>query len=104
MLMPKPSMIAAGSAVATLLSLPAFAADPLNGQVTAARTPVAGATVTLYAAGDGAPRQLAEAKTGADGRFVMNADGGGAILYLVAKSGKAAADEGSGDNPALALI
>jgi streptogramin lyase len=65
---------------------------------------VAGATITLYAAGDGAPRQLAESRTGADGRFTLNADSGGAVVYVVAKGGKSSADKGSGDNPALALV
>jgi DNA-binding beta-propeller fold protein YncE len=101
--MSKWSLIAAMYAVATLLSLPAFA-DSLNGQVTAAGSPVAGATVTLYAANESAPTQLAEAKTGADGHFAMNADGGGAILYLVAKGGKSAADKSGGNNPALAFV
>jgi hypothetical protein len=82
----------------------ALAADQINGKVTAAGAPVAAATVTLYAASDGAPKQLAEVKTGADGRFALNADGGGAVLYLIAKAGKSGADKGSGDNPALALV
>jgi hypothetical protein len=101
--MSKSSMMAVASAAAALLSSPAFA-DPLAGQVTAAGAPVAGATITLYAAGDGAPRQLAESRTGADGRFTLNADSGGAVVYVVAKGGKSSADKGSGDNPALALV
>ena len=60
----------------------------LGGQVVIAGKPIADATVTLYAAGEGAPTQVAQAKTGADGKFSVDAksapkDG---VLYLIAKS------------------
>jgi hypothetical protein len=88
-----------------LSSVPTFAvADTINGQVLGAGAPIIGAMVTLWAEGTGAPTQLAQTRTGDDGRFVFNADGRGAILYLVAKGGRSAANSGSGDNPALALI
>ena len=60
--------------------------------------------MTLWAAGTGAPQQLAQTQTGGDGGFVLDADGKGAILYLVAKGGRPAASKASGENPALALI
>ena len=46
----------------------------LAGKVQIAGSPVAGATVTLYAAGTGAPSQLAQGKTDGDGVFKL--DGG----------------------------
>jgi hypothetical protein len=91
-------------------SAPTFAADGvnrINGQVLGAGAPIAGSTVTLWAAGAGAPKPLAQVQTGADGRFVLNATAAAAddaILYLVAKDGRSAADKASGDNSAIALI
>jgi hypothetical protein len=79
-------------------------ADSINGQVVGAVAPIVGSTVILWAAGTGAPQQLAQTQTGADGGFVLNADGKGAILYLVAKGGRPAASKAGGENPALALI
>ena len=45
----------------------AFAA-PLDGQVLGGGAPVANATATLWQAGSATPRQLAQARSGADGR------------------------------------
>jgi hypothetical protein len=64
------------------------ATSGLAGQVVIAGKPVADATVTLYAAGEDAPTQLALGKTSADGKFSVDAisapkDG---VLYLIAKS------------------
>jgi hypothetical protein len=59
--------------------------------------------VTLWAASDGAPRQLGKARTGADGRFTLKATGSG-VLYLVARGGHPAASKVGGDNPAIALL
>ena len=70
-----------------------FAAS-LGGQVQGGGAPIAGSTVTLFAASAGAPKQLAQATTGADGRFTVNAPdvvGSDSILYVVAKGGTAAA-------------
>ena len=90
-------------ALSALASTHAFA-DRINGQVVGAGAPIIGSTVTLWAAGTGAPQQLAQTQTGGDGGFVLDADGKGAILYLVAKGGRPAASKASGENPALALI
>jgi hypothetical protein len=99
---------AAAAAAVGLLSFPcAFAAESIKGQVQGGGAPVANATVTLFAAGSTAPRQLAQAKTGADGRFALNATSAtptDATLYLVARGGRSAADKASGDNPAIALM
>src|SRR6516164_8925828 len=83
------------------------AAEALDGQVFAGGHPVAGSNVTLWAAGAGAPQQLAQARTDPDGHFAfasIAAPGPDASLYLVAKGGHSAADKTSGDNPALALM
>ena len=89
-----------------LAANPAFA-ETLDGQVHGGGQPIANSTVTLWAAGAGAPQQLAQARTDAEGRFVFasaNAPGADASLYLVAKGGHSAADKADGDNPALALL
>jgi len=56
-------------ALTALTSAHAFA-DRINGQVLGAGAPIVGSTVTLWAAGPGAPQQLAQTQTGADGGFV----------------------------------
>ena len=86
---------------------PASAAERIQGQVLGAGAPIAGSTVTLYAASAGAPRQLAQVRTDAKGRFALNATGtasNDAALYLVAKGGMPAAGKVGGDNPAIALM
>jgi hypothetical protein len=83
-----------------LAQVRAMAAD-LAGNVQGAGLPIAGSTVTLYAAGTGAPTQLAQGKTDDNGAFDLNVDQtpAGGILCLVAKGGtpKAAADKGPND-------
>jgi hypothetical protein len=65
--------------------------------VLAARAPVAGATVTLWAASADAPRELARVRSGPDGRFSLDApSAANASLYLVAQGGS--------DHPALVLM
>lgn len=61
----------------------------------------------MWAASAGAPAQLAQTQTGADGRFTLQAAGvpaEDAILYLVAKGGTPAAHQAGGDNPTIALM
>jgi hypothetical protein len=98
-----------GIALLALLALATgpVAAQQINGQVLGAGAPIAGSTVTLWEASAGSPQQLAQARTGADGRFslmasrVANKD---STLYLVAQGGRPTASTASGDNPAIALI
>jgi hypothetical protein len=91
--------------VGLLSTAPVFGANAIEGQVTGAGAPISGSMVTLWAASAAAPKQLAQARTGADGRFVLDGgDGGGAILYLIAKGGSPAAAKAGGDNPAVALL
>ena len=97
-------LLCAVFALVALLCAGCASAQPINGQVLVAGAPVGGSTVTLWAEGSDAPTQLAQARTGADGRFVLSADGRGAILYLVAQGGQPAASKEGGENPAIALL
>ena len=88
-------------------AMPAAAALTLEGRVLGGGAPIASSTVTLWAASAGTPKQLAQARTGADGRFTMavpGARGADSSLYLVAKGGQSKADKASGNNPAIALM
>jgi hypothetical protein len=83
----------------------ARAAD-FTGSVQGAGKPIAGSTVTLYAATSGAPKQLAQGTTDDNGAFQLAvgqppAEG---ILYVVAKSGTAQAAADKGANNAIALL
>jgi len=84
----------------------AIAAASLSGQVLGAGSPVANSTVTLWTASAGAPKQLAQARSGADGRFTLTAPSApaDASLYLVAQGGQPGAKKAVGNNPAIALI
>jgi hypothetical protein len=81
-----------------------FAAD-IKGQVLGAGVPITQSTVTLLAASAGPPKQLAQTKTDSDGKFVIHGTGTpDSSLYLVATGGVSAANQGAGNNPAIALI
>lgn len=85
----------------------ASASVQIVGQVQAGGGSVASSTVTLWAASAGAPKQLAQTKSAADGRFEIGTDetpDKDAVLYLVAKGGVATINKDSGDNPAIALL
>jgi hypothetical protein len=89
-------MLPAGSALAATL----------NGQVLGGGAPVANSTVTLWAASAGAPKQLAQTRSGADGRFTLTAPATPAdsTVYLVAQGGQPTANKAAGSNPAIALM
>src|SRR5262245_39192425 len=75
----------------------AAAAVSINGQVQAGGGAVAGSTVTLWVASAGEPRQLAQVRTGAEGRFSLRTDvtpSGDSTLYIVANGGVAAISKG----------
>ena len=81
--------------------------EVVRGQVLGGGAPIDNSNVTLWAATAGAPKQLAQARTSADGRFAIKAAGAPgkeAILYLVAKGGRPTANRASGDNPGIALM
>ncbi len=86
---------------------PTAAAVRIEGQVQVGGGPLASSTVTLWAASAGDPKQLAQTQTGSDGDFVIGSQetlGNDAVLYLVAKGGVATINNGSGDNPAIAVL
>ncbi len=85
--------------------LRAMAAE-LAGNVQGAGLPIAGSTVTLYAASTGSPTQLAQGKTDGNGAFNLNVDQTPAdsVLYLVAKGGTPEAAADKGPNDAIALM
>jgi hypothetical protein len=83
------------------------ATENINGQVQGAGAPIANSTVTLWAASAGAPKQLAQTRTGAEGHSAISAaeaPGHDSSLYLIAKGGTPAANKAKGDNPVIALI
>jgi hypothetical protein len=84
----------------------AVTADALEGKVLGGGQPITNSTVTLWAASEGAPQQLGQARTGADGSFTLNSTvpTGAVTLYLIAKGGQPAASAQGGDNPAIALM
>ncbi len=77
-------------------------ASDISGTVFGSGSPISGATVTLFAAGTGAPVQLAQSTTGNDGTFTLNGFNTTdvAVLYLIAKGGKitGAVDQGPGNS------
>src|SRR3954470_19946633 len=77
------------------------------GQVVIDRVPVERATVTLWAATDGPPAELARAVTDSDGRFTVDsasASGKDASLYLMAQGGRSRAEEAGSDNDHMVLM
>src|SRR6516225_3689806 len=86
------------------------ASGGFSGRVQAAGSPVAGSTVTLYAAGEDKPVQLAQAKTNDDGDFKLDVGAeqlkgaSDKVLYLVARGGTPKAAAAKGPNDAIALL
>ena len=97
---------------ATLIGALALTTNPIQaadlaGSVQGAGQPIAGSTVTLFAANADTPKKLAQARSGADGRFSMALPGSLAAdssLYLVAQGGQSTANQTAGNNPAIALM
>src|SRR5262249_49181832 len=79
-----------------------------TGKVQGAGSPIAGAAVTLYAAGEDKPMLLAQGKTGDDGTFTLDVGAdklkGENVLYLVARGGTPKAAGSKGSNDAIALL
>jgi hypothetical protein len=80
------------------------------GKVQGAGSPIAGSTVTLYAAGEGKPTRLAQGESDSEGTFKLNVgaeklkDSAGKVLYLVARGGTPKAAGGKGPNDGIALL
>ncbi len=105
------SLLNALGAASLLLGGQALAAEVIKGEVLGGGAPIAEATVTLWAAGDGPPKELDRTRTNAEGRFdlgVHHTHGGDTSLYLVAQGGTPAANphaNRAGEaNPAIALM
>ena len=84
--------------------VPAAAAVHIEGQVQAGGGPLARSAVTLWAASAGEPKQLAQTRTRADGRFELHANENLPARYLIANGGEPTLNKGSGDNPAIVLL
>jgi hypothetical protein len=92
---------------AVVAMAPASAQQQLEGQVLGAGAPIANATVRLFAASSGAPVQLSQTESGADGHFTLsfaNSRSGDTSLYLLASGGQPAASKGSGNNSSIVLL
>jgi hypothetical protein len=79
----------------------------VEGQVQAGGGPLVGSAVTLWAGSTGEPKQLAQTKSGSDGRFELrtaDTPSNDVVLYVVANGGIATVKKGSGDNPAIGLM
>lgn len=86
---------------------PTSAAVRIAGRVEAGGSPLASSIVTLWGATAADPRQLTQTRTSSDGRFELASQdsfGADVILYVIAEGGETAANKGSGDNPATALL
>jgi len=85
----------------------AAGAQQIQGKVAGGGGPIAGSTVTLWAAGAGAPAKLAETSSADDGAFRLQFDpqrAGGGVLYLSARGGDAKAARSRAANPAIGLM
>src|SRR5262245_62171620 len=82
------------------------AAANIAGQVLSGGAPIANSTVTLWSASASEPRQIAQARASAEGRFSINAPAAAndSSLYLVASGGQPAAAKSGGDNPAVVFV
>jgi len=87
-----------------------FVPGELAGRVRGAGRPISGSTVTLYAASDGPPIQLAQVQTDDEGTFKLDTRWPnekaveGKVLYLVARGGTPKAAAAKGPNDAIALL
>src|SRR5262245_19712543 len=92
---------------ATVLGARSARAQQIDGVVQGGGGPIATATVTLWAAGQGTPRQLGETRTRDDGGFALQSvpqTAAGEVLYLVARGGQPKVGGGSGANDAIGLL
>jgi streptogramin lyase len=98
--------VALGISVA-LMSVTALAAERIEGRVETGGAPIAGADVTLWLAGSGAPRKLADTKTNDEGSYDLPSTDGSSdagVFYLIAAGGESKLTAGKGPNPATTLM
>ena len=81
-------------------------AAEVAGKVQGAGSPIAESTVTLYAASTGAPQQLAQGQTDANGAFKLSAKPAPAesVLYVIARGGIPVAAVNSGASDSIGLL
>ena len=91
--------------VVSLANFSSLAAE-LAGNVQGAGSPIAGSTVTLYAASDGAPAKLAQGNADNNGTFKLKFGQvpKDSVLYVVAKGGTPKAGAVKGPNDAIGLM
>lgn len=104
----KQTMTCAALAIsAALISLSAVAAERIEGRVEVGGAAIAGADVSVWLAGPGAPQQLAKTKSNDNGdydlAFAEVKDHAG-VLYLIAEGGEAQQAAAKGPNPAISLM
>jgi len=92
--------------LAVLVAILPAQATEVVGTVQVAAQSLAGSTVTLYAAGTDAPKELAHCKTNSDGAFKIDAKNApkDSVLYVVAKGGTPQAAAGKGPNDGIVLL
>src|SRR5262245_52632764 len=103
----KATCAAATLALTSTLLCATAAAGSIAGQVLGGGAPISDSTVTLWSASAGNPQELAQARTGADGRFSIAVPATAvkdASFYLVAQRGRLAASKAGGENPRIALM
>jgi len=75
------------SIAVVLISVSAYAKERIHGRVEAGGAPIAGADVTAWLAGPGAPQKLGETRTDDEGFYDLPVAGGrddDGVLYLIA--------------------
>ena len=100
------AMLLMGGMIAWTFS-PAIAAVTVDGQVQLGGAPLVSSTVTLWAGSAGEPKQLAQTKSGSDGRFRLRTaetPGKDIVLYVIAKGGTPKATAKSNDAIALMAL
>ncbi|MGB0132361.1 hypothetical protein [Dokdonella sp.] len=98
---------AALAILAALLPVSAFATNRVEGRVEAAGSPVSGAGVTLWLAGQGSPEKISETTTNNEGRYdlaIAKGRDSSGVYYLIAASGESTLRPGKGPNPAITLM
>jgi len=101
-----PSLLAGVLACAVALPTTIARAADFAGNVQGAGMPIAGSTVTLFAAGTGAPMQLAQGKTDDNGAFKLDVaqEPAESVFYVIAKGGTPQAAAEKGPNDAIVLL
>ena len=79
----------------------------LDGQVQAGHSAIVGSTVTLWSAGEDAPKQIGHTQTDSRGLFRINAPAQadkGRIYYVLVQGGRSVHDQNHGENHNIAML